>query len=178
MLFRLVVISTFAIFLTSCEVQKEPAPVFDDLGGVEVSDLGVSEDFADEGILSGELKDITPGTQEELVALIGDRVFFSFNSAVLDGNAQKTLQRQAKWLLENKKITVTVEGHTDERGTREYNLALGERRSNAARNYLISLGVSPDRVYIISYGKEHPEYIGSNEVAWSKNRRAVTIVNE
>ncbi len=108
---------------------------------------------------------------------IGDRVFFGFNSATLSPEARQTLKGQAQWLIENKDVNVTIEGHCDERGTREYNLALGERRANAAKNYLVTLGVSPTRISVISYGKEHPEYLGSNEAAWSKNRRAVVVVN-
>lgn len=178
MLFRLLSLGVFLVLLTSCEVSRHGDAVLDGTEKVEVSDLSGAAGMADDGILSGELKDITAGSQEELVALVGDRVFFSFNSSTLNDSAQKALQRQSKWLLEHKDITVTIEGHCDERGTREFNLALGERRANSARNYLVSLGVDPSRIYIISYGKEHPEYLGSNEVAWSKNRRAVTVANE
>ncbi len=128
-------------------------------------------------IKGGNLGNITPGTQEDLVANIGDRVFFSFNSSAITENGQKTLRRQADWLKNNPNVTVTIEGHCDERGTREYNLALGDQRANAVRNYLIGLGVDSSRITTISYGKEHPEYLGSNEVAWSKNRRAVTVAN-
>lgn len=129
------------------------------------------------GIDSGELGDITPGSQEELVAAVGDRVFFGFNSADLSDSARNTLERQAQWLNVNPRSTIVIEGHCDERGTREYNLALGERRATSVKNYLINLGVNSSRVSTISYGKEHPEYIGSNEAAWSKNRRAVTVIN-
>jgi len=152
---------------------KDKAPIFENMDNVDVS--GQFDQSDSEGILSNELKDITPGSQEELVSVIGDRVFFSFNSAVLSENAQKTLQRQSKWLLDNPRVKITIEGHCDERGTREFNLALGERRATAVRNYLVSLGTDASRVSTISYGKEHPEYLGSNEVAWSKNRRAVTV---
>lgn len=117
-----------------------------------------------------------PGTQEDLAANVGDRVFYAFDSAMLSSEAQRTLERQAAWLKQYPNVNVTVEGHCDERGTREYNLALGERRASAAKKYLVSLGVKPNRVSTISYGKERPAVVGSNEAAWAQNRRAVTVV--
>lgn len=119
----------------------------------------------------------TPGTQEDLVVNVGDRVFFDFDKAVIMAAAEKTLKRQAVWLKQYGGVTVTVEGHCDERGTREYNLALGERRANAIKNYLVALGVDANRIATISYGKERPEALGHNEAAWSQNRRSVTAVN-
>ncbi|MFQ5785111.1 MAG: peptidoglycan-associated lipoprotein Pal [Alphaproteobacteria bacterium] len=119
----------------------------------------------------------TPGTQEDLVLNVGDRVFFDFDKAVLKPAAQRTLERQATWLKQYSSVTITIEGHCDERGTREYNLALGERRATAAKNFLVALGVNPSRVSTISYGKERPAALGHNEAAWSQNRRAVTVVN-
>lgn len=116
------------------------------------------------------------GTQEHLNANAGDRVLFAYDSSELSAAARATLQAQAKWLGENN-VNVTMQGHADERGTREYNLALGERRAAAAKNYLVALGVSPSRVSIISYGKERPVALGSNERAWAQNRRAVLVVN-
>ena len=119
----------------------------------------------------------TPGTQEDLVVNVGDRVFFDFDKYNLDSNARRTLEKQAAWLKTNANLSVTIEGHADERGTREYNLALGERRANAAKDYLVALGISPGRVKTISYGKERPVALGSNEAAWAQNRRGVTTVN-
>ncbi|HYN37616.1 MAG TPA: peptidoglycan-associated lipoprotein Pal [Rhodospirillales bacterium] len=113
--------------------------------------------------------------ERELVG-IGDTVFFAFDSFSLDGLAQGTLDRQAALLLKNNGINVTVEGHTDERGTREYNLALGERRATSVKDYLVAFGISPGRIRTISYGEERPAAVGSNETAWAKNRRAVTVV--
>lgn len=109
------------------------------------------------------------------VVRASDRVFFAFDSAVLDASAQKTLDRQAQFLVKNTKVTTTVEGHCDERGTREYNLALGERRANAVKSYLVNAGVSASRVATISYGKERPAAVGHTEEAYSGNRRAVTV---
>jgi peptidoglycan-associated lipoprotein len=129
-----------------------------------------------DNVLESPLPEYVAGTQEDLVAHVGDRVFFGFDSSDLSQNAQRTLQRQAEWMKMNPDLKITLEGHCDERGTREYNLALGERRAAAAKNYLVSLGINADRMSIISYGKEHPVDPASNEVAWSKNRRAVTVV--
>lgn len=120
---------------------------------------------------------VTPGTQEDLVVNVGDRVFFDFDKYNLDANARRTLEKQAAWLKSNSGVSVVVEGHADERGTREYNLALGERRANASKDYLVALGISPNRVKTISYGKERPVALGSNEAAWAQNRRSVTTVN-
>lgn len=113
----------------------------------------------------------------ELAPNVGDRVFYGYDSSVLSSEAQATLKRQADWLQANPSINVVVEGHADERGTRAYNLALGERRATAARTYLVNLGVNPSRVTTVSYGKERPAELGSNESAWAKNRRAVTVIS-
>jgi peptidoglycan-associated lipoprotein len=107
---------------------------------------------------------------------VGDRVFFALDSSVLTSEAQSTLDRQAAWLKANSSVNIVVEGHCDERGTREYNLALGERRATAAKNYLVSTGVSAGRVSTVSYGKERPAVEGSDESAWSQNRRSVTVI--
>jgi len=111
------------------------------------------------------------------LAAVGNTVYFGYDSAVLDGNSQATLFRQAAFLKGNPSLTVTIEGHCDERGTREYNLALGERRAAAARDYLLAQGIDPARIRVISYGKERPVAAGSNETSWSKNRRAATVLN-
>lgn len=117
-----------------------------------------------------------PGSQEDLVASAGDRVFFDFDSSALRGDARGTLDRQGQWMATNGAVRVTIEGHADERGTREYNLALGQRRANATRDYLLARGVAGARMSTISYGKDRPAVVGSNESAWAQNRRAVTVV--
>ncbi|MCH7486201.1 MAG: peptidoglycan-associated lipoprotein Pal [Proteobacteria bacterium] len=117
-----------------------------------------------------------PGSQEDLEANVGDRVFFDFDKSSLKPEAQTVLQRQAAWLKSNPSVRVTIEGHCDERGTREYNLALGERRANAVKDYLTALGIDRSRVKTISYGKERPVAMGSNAAAWAQNRRGVTKV--
>lgn len=117
-----------------------------------------------------------PGTQADLVVSVGDRVFFETDSTSLTASARATLENQASWLGEFQNVVITIEGHADERGTREYNLALGERRANSVKNYLVALGVAPSRVTTLSYGKERPAVPGSNQSAWSQNRRGVTKV--
>lgn len=118
-----------------------------------------------------------PGSQEDLVINIGDRVFFGFDKSVITASAEKTLKRQAAWLRKYSNVTVTIEGHADERGTREYNLALGERRSASVKNFLVALGIGSHRIATISYGKERPDALGHTEAAWSQNRRGVATVN-
>jgi peptidoglycan-associated lipoprotein len=114
-------------------------------------------------------------TIEYLAKGVPDRVFFATNKSNLTTAARDTLRKQATWLRKNKKINITVEGHADERGTREYNLALGERRANAAKDYLMTYGVSGKRISVISYGKERPVNPTSTPLAWSQNRRSVTV---
>lgn len=118
-----------------------------------------------------------PGTAEDFVVNVGDRVFFGFDRYDLTPEATATLDRQAAWLKQYPGVTMTIEGHADERGTREYNLALGDRRASAVKSYLVALGVDGGRVQTISYGKERPAVLGSNESAWAQNRRGVTVVN-
>ena len=112
---------------------------------------------------------------EYLASGVPDRVFFATNEIVLTTASRETLRKQAAWLRENSDINVIVEGHADERGTREYNLALGERRANSAKDYLMTYGISSDRISVLSYGKERPVDSGSSPLAWSKNRRSVTV---
>ncbi|GAO39980.1 putative peptidoglycan-associated lipoprotein [Sphingomonas changbaiensis NBRC 104936] len=118
-----------------------------------------------------------PGSEAHFLANVAsDRVFFDTDKSDIDAPSQATLRSQAAYLRQYPNVRVTIEGHCDERGTREYNLALGERRANAAKNYLASLGIDPSRLNTISYGKERPEALGSDEASWAKNRRAVTVV--
>ena len=117
----------------------------------------------------------TPGSQQDFTVNVGDRIFFDTDSTSIRADAQQTLQRQAQWLARYPNYAITVEGHADERGTRDYNIALGERRANAAKNYLASLGIDPSRITTVSYGKERPAALGSDEAAWAQNRRAVTV---
>jgi peptidoglycan-associated lipoprotein len=120
---------------------------------------------------------VVPGSAQDFIQNVGDRVFFDFDKSVVKPEGQQTLQRQAEWLKRYPNVTVTIEGHCDERGTREYNLALGERRATAVQRALIALGVQANRVKTISYGKERPAVLGSNDAAWAQNRRGVTVIN-
>ena len=137
--------------------------------GSDVSSEGTITETTGSGIVSG--------SQEDLIVNVGDRVFFGYDSSDLDSDSLELLQDQVAWLKQNSDVSVTIEGHCDERGTREYNLALGEKRAQAVKNYLIGLGINPDRVSTISYGKERPAVVGSNDGAWAQNRRSVTLVN-
>ena len=121
--------------------------------------------------------DVYTGTDtvEYLATGVKDRVFFATNKSTLTTASRDTLRKQAAWMRKNKDITVTLEGHADERGTREYNLALGERRAHAVKDYLMTYGISGGRLAVISYGKERPVNSGSTPLAWSQNRRSVTV---
>ena len=118
-----------------------------------------------------------PGSPADFVAQSGsDRVLFGYDSYDIDDEARTILGKQSEWLARYPQVKITIEGHTDERGTREYNLALGDRRANAAKNFLAAQGVAASRIATISYGKERPEAEGSDEAAYAKNRRAVTVI--
>ncbi len=133
------------------------------------------------GVTSSDLAakpSIPPGTPEDFVVNVGDRVHFGFDRFDLTNEARDVLRGQAEWLKQYGSIAVTIAGHADERGTREYNLALGERRAISVRNFLIALGIEPNRVRTVSYGKERPVDPGSTEGAWAKNRRGVTQIDD
>ena len=154
---RNILLVVFAsLLLTACAAQKK------------VEKKGVS------GLLQS---DVYTGsdTVEFLATGVQDRVFFATNKSILTTASRDTLRKQAAWMRKNKDITVNVEGHADERGTREYNLALGERRANAVKDYLLTYGISGGRISVISYGKERPVNSGSSPLAWSQNRRSVTV---
>ena len=188
---RITILSlVLALTLTSCSIfRDEPKsdrdlyqpnqqvvlpPLEDEL----LPDLdGMGEGYATQTIDQTSLSGINIPSQEELIAVAGDRIFFATDSYKLSASAKGVINRQSTWLMQNPNISITVEGHADERGTREYNLALGERRANSVRKFLIQSGIAPSRINTISYGKEFPEFLGSNRDAWSKNRRAVTVVN-
>ena len=167
-------ISIFIIlFVAACATTPKDAADSSGSGssssGSDVSSEGTITETTGSGIVSG--------SQEDLIVNVGDRVFFGYDSSDLDSDALELLQDQVAWLKQNSDVSVTIEGHCDERGTREYNLALGEKRAQAVKNYLIGLGINPDRVSTISYGKERPAVVGSNDGAWAQNRRSVTLVN-
>jgi len=126
------------------------------------------------GMMTGDVYTGTD-TVEYLASGVRDRVFFATNKSTLNTESRDTLRKQAAWMRKKKDLSFTIEGHADERGTREYNLALGERRANAVKDYLMTYGISGNRLSVISYGKERPVNSGSNPLAWSQNRRSVTV---
>jgi peptidoglycan-associated lipoprotein len=119
----------------------------------------------------------TPGSQQDFVVNVGDRVFFDSDQTDLSPRAIATLEKQAQWLQQYNRYSFTIEGHADERGTREYNIALGARRAQSVRNFLASRGIAPNRMRTISYGKERPVAVCNDISCWSQNRRAVTVLN-
>lgn len=164
--------------VAACETApKESADTSGSGSATQTTSSAPSSTAAAAAAPSSTASAVRPGSQEDLVLNVGDRVFFDFDKYNLKDDARATLKRQAAWLKANPTITIAIEGHCDERGTREYNLALGERRATAVKNYLITLGVSANRVGTISYGKERPVALGHTEAAWSQNRRGVTMVN-
>lgn len=179
---RLMVLFMVVVGVSACSSTKD--------GDLEGSDSVVHEtitpgpledplfgNYGEDGSLYGSpLNAPTPGTQDDLVVNVGDRVFFGYDRYDLTEEARATLKLQAEWLKQYPAVNVIIEGHTDERGTREYNLALGERRANSAKNYLVALGVSPSRITTVSFGKERPAVLESTPSAWAQNRRAVTTV--
>ncbi len=169
-------LSMFAALTLVAACETAPQDSGDSSGGGASSQAGSSSGSTG-GTAGGGTTQVQPGSQEDLVLNVGDRVFFGFDKFNLADEARATVQRQAAWLKANPTVTVTVEGHADERGTREYNLALGERRATAVKNYLVTLGVSASRVSTISFGKERPVALGHTEAAWSQNRRGVLAVN-
>ena len=155
----------FGLVVTACTTTKKTA-------------VGKYTKIESEAKIEAQMQgDVYVGTDTvgELSKGVPDRVFFATNESILTTISRDTLRKQATWLRENSNVNVVVEGHADERGTREYNLALGERRANAAKDYLMTYGVSADRISVISYGKERPVDSGSNPLSWSKNRRSVTV---
>jgi peptidoglycan-associated lipoprotein len=164
------VLSLFAAVVLMAACSSTPK----DSGNANGAGLGNNGMTTGSGIGNGSVR---PGTQEDLAANVGDRVFFQYDHTDLTPEGRATLDRQAAWLKQYSQLTVTIEGHCDERGTREYNIGLGNRRATAVKNYLVALGISSSRVAIISYGKERPAVVGDSEDAFAQNRRGVTIVN-
>lgn len=161
MLYRLLVCVCALVLVSACETSSKNAGAGAGAGNLGAANAGIGETGVQAGPWGAP-----------------DRVFFAYDSSSLSSDAQNTLGREAAWLQANPRANITIEGHADERGTREYNLALGERRANAAKKFLVNSGVAASRIAVISYGKERPAVLGSTEAAWSQNRRAVTVVNQ
>lgn len=177
---RVLAASALLFTVSACATSDEQSGnisdevILGDREGITAGPLQDSEYFSNDfGTGTGP----TPGTQADLVVNVGDRVFFGYDRYDLTDEARQTLNQQAMWMKQYPAVSVTIEGHADERGTREYNLALGDRRANAAKNYLVAMGIDPRRISTISYGKERPAVPGSNATAWAQNRRGVTKVN-
>lgn len=166
MRFKLLTLFAAVLLVAACETAPEETAATDTTGVVETPSVQPSGPGGPE-----------PGSQEDLLLNVGDRIFFAFDRSDLNADSRATLEKLASWMTTYQNVTITLEGHCDERGTREYNLALGERRADAARDYLVALGVDGGRLSTISYGKERPAVLGSNEESWAQNRRDVFVVN-
>ena len=180
MFYKILFSMFLAVFISACSTTpKDTADSSGSGSSGEFNTASTSEDVASTttDTTTSDFSGVIRGSQEDLVVSVGDRVFFGYDSAELDADAQELLQAQAAWLKQYNKTSITIEGHCDERGTREYNLALGERRAQAVKNYLNGLGVGNSSISTISYGKERPAVVGSNDDAWGQNRRSVTTVN-
>jgi peptidoglycan-associated lipoprotein len=186
---KIVSLFAVALLLAACESapDKEAATGGEGSAQQASTDAQMEDGSGDTGgdgtaqsgsVESEEMQGPEGGTQEHLVVNVGDRVFFDFDKSNLTNEAEKTVERLAAWMKDYPEAAVTIEGHADERGTREYNLALGARRANSVKDYLIVLGIDPNRVETVSYGEERPAVLGSNEQAWAQNRRAVFVVDQ
>lgn len=172
MIVRIITLFAALGLLAACETAPNTSGDADGTGASSsTASSSTASSSADSGSSSEQMT-----ISDELIQ-IGDRVLFGFDSYELTSDAKSILNNQASFLASNPSVRITIEGHCDERGTREYNLALGESRASATRDYLVAQGVNPARIKIISYGKERPAVIGSNEDAWRFNRRAVSVIN-
>lgn len=170
MLTRFLMMFAVLLVVSACSTTDDSA--LDEGGAQQEMAGGPLSEIYDQGLQGGP----TPGTQADLSVNVGDRVFFGYDRFDLSPEARAILDKQGAWLQQYSNLSITVEGHADERGTREYNLALGERRANSVKNYLTALGVASTRINTISYGKERPAITGSDDTSWAQNRRSVTVV--
>ncbi len=177
---NIIILALFALTITSCSsrITEEQTPVTQTPAEelAPVAQAPQNFDVVDSEAAAAEINKKTEEQIEEVQ--VEDRVFFEVNSSTLNADASKILENQTAWLKSDPAIKVIIEGHCDERGTREYNIALGERRADAVKQYLTGNGVEASRVKTISYGKERPAFVGGGEEIWAKNRRAVTVIEE
>ncbi len=171
MRFRFLSLCAAAILVAACATEPEESAA---TAGTGVA--GQSSTPAAPALNVTDAPSVAPGSAQDWVANVGDRIFFEFDKSDITQASIDTLSKQAAWLKAFPSVTLFLEGHCDERGTREYNLALGERRANSMKEFLISLGISANRIDTISYGKERPAVLGSNDEAWAQNRRAVGVI--
>jgi len=181
---KLLSIFAVAFLLAACESTTEEQATTGGEGTAQAAETEATQAAettsaeATEAVASEPIPGPEPGTQEHLVVNVGDRVFFEFDKSRLTAEAEKTVTRLAAWLKQHPDTSLMVEGHADERGTREYNIALGARRANSVKDFLVVLGVDPNRLQTVSFGEERPAVLGSNEQAWAQNRRAVFVVEQ
>ena len=171
MSFRLITVFAAVLLLAACQTAPEEGKSMEGKGAVAAP--SGQESMGKEAMTETA---VVPGTQADLVANVGDRIFFDFDKSDIRPDQRSRIDSWADWLKKYPQVTVLIEGNCDERGTREYNLALGERRANSAKAYLVAKGISASRIQTISYGKERPAVLGSNEAAWAQNRRDVMVV--
>ena len=186
---RFLLLAAGAALLTACETASEIDAIASGASGSSAttstassgssdSSSSTSSSTSSSGASSDSATTYSYDTDPKTALIkVGDRVLFGYDSSELDDDDRSVLDNQAKFLNQNPSLKVTIEGHCDERGTREYNLALGEKRASAVKDYLISVGINSERVSVVSYGKERPQVLGSNKAAWSMNRRSVTTID-
>jgi peptidoglycan-associated lipoprotein len=167
MRFKLIIALAASLLVAACESTPETVE--------EDESAGQAVDLTEDTMV--DVDPIDPRSETYLQDVLGDRIFFALDSSVLNARAQTTIRRWAEWMTEFGDVIVVIEGHCDERGTREYNLALGDRRANAIKDHLAVLGIDPNRVTTISYGKERPAILGHNEAAWGQNRRGILTLS-
>ena len=186
---RFLLLAAGAALLTACETASEIDAIASGASGSSATTSTASSGSSDSSSSSSSSTSSGGASSESTTSYsydtdpktalikVGDRVLFGYDSSELDDEDRSVLDNQAKFLNQNPSLKVTIEGHCDERGTREYNLALGEKRASAVKDYLISVGINSERVSVVSYGKERPQVLGSNKAAWSMNRRSVTTID-
>ena len=186
---RFLLLAAGAALLTACETASEIDAIASGASGSSATTSAASSGSSDSSSSSSSSTSSSGASSDSTTTYsydtdpktalikVGDRVLFGYDSSELDDDDRSVLDNQAKFLNQNPSLKVTIEGHCDERGTREYNLALGEKRASAVKDYLISVGINSERVSVVSYGKERPQVLGSNKAAWSMNRRSVTTID-
>lgn len=178
---KLLSIFAVAFLLAACESTTEEQATTGGEGTAQAAETEAAETASAEDtetVASEPIPGPEAGTQEHLVVNVGDRVFFEFDKSRLTAESEKTVTQLAAWLKQHPDTSLTIEGHADERGTREYNIALGARRANSVKDFLVVLGIAPNRLQTVSFGEERPAVLGSNEQAWGQNRRAVFVVEQ